>query len=235
MINILTEKRSYGCIMAYPITNVSNTIVNFNKKIIPDDILYTDEENHGREIIPHVTIKYGFTEIYSEQYIKNIIRNITPFNIQLKNISVFDSNDKFDVIKIEIISDYLSELHAYFNQFPNEDSFKEYNPHMTLAYVKKGSAKKYIKQFPIYPSILINKIVYSTQNDNKYYYTLNNKNINEKTTLRDFDYEIQKLENEWDKLDSMGGQVNKQREISKELERLRKEKAKWELLYKTVA
>jgi len=47
-------------------------------------------------------------------------------------------------------------------------------------------------------------------------------------------HRIQALEAEWERLDSQGTGFNRQREIEKELEKLRREKDQWENLYKTV-
>jgi 8-oxo-dGTP pyrophosphatase MutT (NUDIX family)/spore germination cell wall hydrolase CwlJ-like protein len=59
-------------------------------------------------------------------------------------------------------------------------------------------------------------------------------NIDEtRLTKRNFDTEIERLENEWNRLDSMGGQEGKQQEISNKLQKLRKEKKNWETLYQT--
>jgi hypothetical protein len=46
--------------------------------------------------------------------------------------------------------------------------------------------------------------------------------------------EIFKLEKEWDRLDSTGGQEIKQQEISNKLQKLQKEKENWEKVYKSI-
>lgn len=60
------------------------------------------------------------------------------------------------------------------------------------------------------------------------YYEMPRKRI----TRRDYDAEIAALEQEWDRLDNMGNQEVVQAELVKQMEKLRKEKAKWEKLYK---
>lgn len=57
--------------------------------------------------------------------------------------------------------------------------------------------------------------------------------IREQITLRDFNGEIKKLEDEWDRLDSQGTQTERQIEIGNQIIKLCKEKAKWEKLYNT--
>lgn len=59
--------------------------------------------------------------------------------------------------------------------------------------------------------------------------------ITEKMTKTDYDSQISALEKEWDRLDGMGGSAHyEQQQIQKALEKLRKDKEKWEKLYKSV-
>ncbi len=50
----------------------------------------------------------------------------------------------FDVVVVEIISDDLKALHALIKEnLPNEQTYEDYRPHLTLAYVKSGAGAKY--------------------------------------------------------------------------------------------
>jgi len=53
-------------------------------------------------------------------------------------------------------------------------------------------------------------------------------------SMRKYDAQIQRLESEWDRLDSMGNQGLKQDSITKKLDKLRKLKGNWEKLWKKV-
>lgn len=55
--------------------------------------------------------------------------------------------------------------------------------------------------------------------------------IKEGLTRRNFDAEIEKLSQEWDRVDHMGGQELYQQEISNKIAKLQREKEKWEKLY----
>ncbi len=52
--------------------------------------------------------------------------------------------------------------------------------------------------------------------------------------LDNLNQKIEKLEALWDRLDSQGNQSSKQQLITKQLERLRKDKARWDKLYAAV-
>jgi 2'-5' RNA ligase len=163
-------KFEYGCIMAIVDDSSANKIVEINKKLIPDDILYFEEgQEYGRETEPHVTIKYGLTTNYSESDIQKLVSYVKPFKITLTSIDLF-KNPKFDVVKFNVESNVLRKLNKLISKLPNEDKYPVYNPHLTLAYVLPGEGDKFKKEIkPI--DLNINKIKYSNS-ENKYYYSL---------------------------------------------------------------
>lgn len=163
-------KYEYGCVMAIINEDASKKIIDIGKKLIPDEILYFEEgQEYGREIEPHVTIKFGLTQNYNKNKMGEVFSKIKPFEITLVAIDIF-SNPKFDVVKFDVESDVLKKLNTLFNKLPNEDEYPTYHPHMTLAYVLPGEGKKFKKQInPI--QLSINKIKYSNPVA-KYYYDL---------------------------------------------------------------
>jgi 2'-5' RNA ligase len=63
--------------------------------------------------------------------------------VKLTNVSIFD-NDDYDVLKIEVESDALNKLNqAISDNLDCTDTHPTYNPHVTVAYLKKGRGKKY--------------------------------------------------------------------------------------------
>lgn len=163
-------KYEYGCVMAIVSEDASKKIIDIGKKLIPDDILYFEEgQEYGREVEPHVTIKFGLTQTYSKDKIGEVFSKIEPFKITLIAIDIF-SNPKFDVVKFNVESDVLKKLNSLFSKLPNEDEHPIYHPHMTLAYVKPGEGKRFKKQInPI--QLSIDKMKYSNPVA-KYYYNL---------------------------------------------------------------
>jgi hypothetical protein len=53
-------------------------------------------------------------------------------------------NEKYDVLKFEVVGDNLHETNADLKKFPHTTSFPDYNPHLTIAYLKKGEGSKYV-------------------------------------------------------------------------------------------
>jgi hypothetical protein len=143
---LLIEGRyDYGCIMAQIDPEQSRKILDFNYHIVSEDMIYQEGNDYGREDDPHITIKYGLTEHYTQAQIQEMIKNIKPFEVMIGRLDVFE-NEKFDVIKFNVDGKGLRQLREIFDRLPNEDKYPKYNPHMTLAYVKKGLSEKFRKK-----------------------------------------------------------------------------------------
>jgi 2'-5' RNA ligase len=55
-----------------------------------------------------------------------------------------ENNKNFDVVKFNVVPSFtLQNLNSKLSEFPNSNEYPEYKPHITIAYVKKGSGKKY--------------------------------------------------------------------------------------------
>lgn len=169
-------KYEYGCVMACIDGDYKSKILQFNNSIISDEIIYDNEEKEfGREKDPHVTIKFGLTESYTKEEMEEMLKDVSPFIIKIKGLSIFESDD-FDVVKLDVSGEKLTELNKKFSKLPNEDEHPEYHPHCTMAYVKSGEGKKFDKrQSNKFSDITIGRIVYSDMGS-KTYYTLKNSN-----------------------------------------------------------
>jgi len=170
---ILTEGKTpkYGCLMAYIGGEYKNKILNFNKELIDNNIIYDNKQGEfGRELNPHITIKFGFTKAYTRNEIGNMLDNIIPFKISLKKTSIFET-DAFDVVKMDANGEILKKLNKKFSKLPNEDEHPIYHPHCTLAYVKKGEGINFKNKGNDMSNIIIDELVYS-YDGSKYHYIL---------------------------------------------------------------
>lgn len=100
---------------------------------IPDEILAED----GREDDPHITVKYG---IHSDdpKPIAKLLQHAPPIKAVLGTLDYFDT-DEADVLIIPVDSPDLHLLNTLIsNSVKVTDTYPEYKPHATLAYLKKG-------------------------------------------------------------------------------------------------
>jgi 2'-5' RNA ligase len=170
-MNLVENRYDYGCVMANLDEEDTKKIVKFNQDIIPDDIVFHSEgdSTYGREIKPHITIKYGLINSYTKPQMRRILRNTTPFTIRINGISLFE-NTEYDVIKFDVDSPELRRLNELFSRLPNHDSHADmYRPHITLAYVKPSMAKKYVKSPSKGAVLKVKTIEYSDKGEKTYY------------------------------------------------------------------
>ncbi len=132
------DNEKLGCLMVDMPKEVDNVI----KKFVSDNIndkekLYYSEQFDYVQGIPenfHVTVKYGLYEI-NDSAIKELYR---PIKFKLGKIDKFKQDD-YDVLIVKIESEDLMGLNKKVcEEFENKTTF-EYSPHLTLAYVTKGS------------------------------------------------------------------------------------------------
>lgn len=127
------QDKKYAC--AYiPIEGELRDKVLALAKQVPDEML----AEKGREDQPHCTILYGITENYPSFVADLLSRFKRPIRFGLGRVSVFEQ-DEYDVLKVDVASPDLLFLNALLRaNLENEQEFKQYVPHATLAYVKKG-------------------------------------------------------------------------------------------------
>ena len=122
---------------------LSQEIMDWGQENIPDEDLYTDDDNMGREDTPHITVLYGIVTQEADEVIE-VLADEGPVKITLGKISLFENDDNYDVVKIDIESEDLARLNKLLaDNLENENDFPEYKPHITIAYVEQGSGKLY--------------------------------------------------------------------------------------------
>ena len=152
------KRIEFGCLMLYLDVPIWSKITSVIK---PEDIY--DKEGYGIEKEPHLTILYGFhDEVNSDDVFSLFKENmpLKPINVNIKGISVFE-NEEFDVVKFDVNSEVLTKLNAIMKQLPNTSTFPDYHPHITIAYVKKGEGRKYIRPFEKERKLVGNELVYN--------------------------------------------------------------------------
>jgi 2'-5' RNA ligase len=147
-------------------------VENWNEitsKISSEDLYKESEgDNFGIQKNPHLTLLYPITKIVDVDEIKSIIRSVVKDEIPVKiqGIDLFE-NQNYDVVKFNVLpNDILNNLHDELKlRVPNNDRYEVYNPHITLAYAKKGLGQKYVDPNYNYDFKSIDKIIYTRPND----------------------------------------------------------------------
>jgi hypothetical protein len=171
-IQFVKESTGYklGCVMVeVPVSNWNEITSIINK----DDLYEVEGENYGIQDNPHLTLLYGLKPNITKEQVEQVLEKSVDgekIEIEIENIGLFE-NDNFDVVKFNIKkTEQLQKLFDSLSELPNENTFPDYNPHMTIAYVKKGLGKKYTK--PYSHKVSSNDICYSMANGEKIYFEI---------------------------------------------------------------
>lgn len=126
-----------GCLMAMINDPLAGKLIAWAAENVDEKSLTAD----GLEQEPHVTVLYGFDIGFEAEQIKKLLN--APISIELGKLSRFEC-EKYDVLKFDIDCPELENLHKKIaGQFEDEITPSEhtYHPHLTVAYVKKGTNK----------------------------------------------------------------------------------------------
>lgn len=149
---------------------LAQEIMAWGKENITDNDIFVSQSDpsFGREDEIHSTILYG---IHSEKpdQIRELMSDQKPISVKLDKIEVFDNPPNFDVVVIKVISEDMTRLNKMFSdEIDHTNKYKNFRPHVTIAYVKKGRGYKYkkIKEW-IGREFKINHLVFSSTNGTK--------------------------------------------------------------------
>jgi hypothetical protein len=137
--------------------------------------LYVDENDKingfGLEKECHVTL---FPCLSNDTPVNKIIPylpKVDTLAVKLINVSMFE-NDKYNVLKADVeVKSCLHSLNELLGEhFTSGSEFKEYHPHMTIAYVKKDSplARTFCQEFEESVEVLPETYDFSFVADDKY-------------------------------------------------------------------
>jgi 2'-5' RNA ligase/predicted ABC-type ATPase len=106
---------------------------------IPDEHL----AENGRELAPHVTVRYGLRGDDPEA-VRALLKDEPPITATLGAVSTFPDSGSGDVVKADVDSPDLHRLNKKLGDaLPHSDTHPQYVPHATIAYVKPGLGKQY--------------------------------------------------------------------------------------------
>jgi 2'-5' RNA ligase len=165
----------YGCVMLFAKIPDWNKLIH---RLVRVEDIYDDETgDYGFEEDPHITLLYGIHDdkLIDKSIIYNKIENISEMKIIVKEINIFSNDDSpYDVVKFDITptKKLLSLRKEFEEDLPNTQSFPDYHPHVTIAYVKKGKGNKYKRILKKGIKFTFDRGVYSTPDYRKIYIDL---------------------------------------------------------------
>jgi 2'-5' RNA ligase len=161
----LGDKHDYSCAMVRLPDPIAKKIMSWGKRKVPNEDVY---EAEGREDDPHVTVLYGIHDA-NPLSTTRLLRTEPSFKAELGKVSLFTTDPKYDVLKIEIISPKLHMLHKLLKRkLENSWTYPEYRPHVTIAYVKKETCDHLEGNHDFRDTkFMVNEVVFSSSNGEK--------------------------------------------------------------------
>ena len=134
----MMNQESYGCLMAVMDPRDGLDVLKLASTIPVQDL-----HDKGVEKMPHVTVLYGIhTDDGSE--VGRAIRAFGPAVIEIGGLGMFEADD-YDVLYMQVGSDSLMRMNSVLTEsIDYTQTQPSYRPHVTLAYLKKGTGKNYV-------------------------------------------------------------------------------------------
>ena len=147
----MADSRKYAFLMIDYET--PDLIKDLHKKIDNKE-LYIKDDEYGIEKETHVTLVACLENDVDVEELKKYLNKLEEYKIVLTDISKFENED-YDVLKCSAKSMKLNETNKKIrDKFTTHSTYKEYNPHVTIAYLKSGMADKYTKT-PLSPLVVL--------------------------------------------------------------------------------
>lgn len=139
-INLSEGTYSYGCILA-PLSHEDQNYVDSIHNLIDSNDLHADDASKDSA---HITVKYGLMDCGpTTQHLTDSLASILPFSVLIQDLALFQIADQ-DILIFPVESPELHMLNGIICKYlPHEDTFKDYRPHVTVAYLKSGMGVKY--------------------------------------------------------------------------------------------
>jgi 2'-5' RNA ligase len=135
----ISAQRSFSSLQCDLPREIADQIYHWGVDNIPSDEL---DPTEGREKNIHVTVKFGIHTTDPSE-VANVLVSQGPIKAKLDQIMIFRA-DEYDVVVIKVDSPALHKVNALLaKHLECTDTYPTYQPHVTIAYVKKGQGDRY--------------------------------------------------------------------------------------------
>lgn len=132
--------------------------------ILSFPIQHDDLAEEGRETYPHVTVLWGLDPSVTSAQINNITASIGTCEVTWDEVEIFPEGPDGVPLVLKLHGESLMALNQALRALPHTETFPEYVPHATIAYLKSVEvAQKYLGEYADLTgdTSLLNDLVYS--------------------------------------------------------------------------
>lgn len=135
----LTFNRSAIAMLEIEDQTLRERVGDIQDLLDPEDVIELEDT-------PHVTVRYGLQDM-TPQKVRQLLSRYPRVWIKLGRLSIFE-NDDVDVLKIDVQSEELHKVNRALGLHAAENTHRQYIPHVTIAFLKKGTGRKYLHGLP---------------------------------------------------------------------------------------
>lgn len=138
-------KYDYSSLLVELPVELTDDIISWGFDHLDEKAIYTDPKDptFGREDDCHITLIYGI-HTGDVREVKPVLAGEKPFEVTLGSLSLFKTNGKFDVLKIDAYGEGLYRINRLArHHLKVTENYPFYVPHVTIAYLKKGKGDSY--------------------------------------------------------------------------------------------
>ena len=134
------EEHDYSSTQANLPAGIAGKVREFAGTIPPGEL--SDKSGEGEEQ-PHVTVRYGNAST-DPLPVQKALAGEGPITVKLADTASLFHTDEGDVLKVAVESPDLGRLNTKLHDVPHTgETFPDYKPHVTVAYLKPGEGAQY--------------------------------------------------------------------------------------------
>lgn len=139
------DPNNLGCIMLDTAPVVVSDIIKLEDLLEVDPIEHPHMQGIVSENVPHLTLLYGLMRPGPElqKHVDSVLDGWKMKEVVIDDIAIFetekDSEPCVCIVALLVVTDELAEANARLRLLPHIDTYPEYKPHITLAYLKADS------------------------------------------------------------------------------------------------
>ena len=166
LISLFGEEHTNALVQYKLAEPIANQVRKLRSMLSKDDL--DSNEDEAQDLDPHVTIFYGLQDEDLSD-VKECLKYFGTAGFTIKSKPTIFDNPKHDVLILPVESSCFGQLNKHIRNWCGKEppTYREYHPHCTIAYLKKGIPYKHLSLPKDYQGTT-DEVEFSDTNDNSH-------------------------------------------------------------------